>query len=170
MSIQERRLEKAWSQEELAQHSGLSVRTIQRIEGGRRAGLESLKCLAAVFETNVSTLMQEQTMIDTQSFDESNQPAAKTNDTTDPLEREAIEYVQNLKAFHMHWISYLVIVPSLYALNLYISPEYMWSYLVAALWGAGLALHVLVLFGLFGIFGARWEQRQFKKRMRSSDR
>jgi transcriptional regulator with XRE-family HTH domain len=170
MSISERRLEKGWSQEELAQHSGLSVRTIQRIEGGRRAGLESLKCLAAVFETNVSLLMQEQTMIDTQSYNDTTPTAAKKCDTTDPLEREAIEYVQNLKAFHMHWIAYLVIMPGLYALNLYISPDYMWSYLVAPLWGAGLALHVLVMFGLFGIFGARWEQRQFKKRMRSGDR
>ncbi len=62
MNIQERRLEKGWSQEELARHSGLSTRTIQRIEGGQKAGLESLKCLAAVFETSISTLMQEQIM------------------------------------------------------------------------------------------------------------
>ena len=61
MNIQQRRLEKGWSQEELARHSGLSTRTIQRIEGGQKAGLESLKCLATVFETSISTLMQEQT-------------------------------------------------------------------------------------------------------------
>jgi transcriptional regulator with XRE-family HTH domain len=61
MNIQQRRLEKGWSQEELARHSGLSTRTIQRIEGGQKAGLESLKCLAAVFDTSIRTLMQEQT-------------------------------------------------------------------------------------------------------------
>lgn len=61
MSIQKRRLEKGWSQEELARHSGLSTRTIQRIESGQSPGLEPLKkCLAAVFETSISTLKQEQ--------------------------------------------------------------------------------------------------------------
>jgi transcriptional regulator with XRE-family HTH domain len=50
------RTDKGWSQEQLAQFSGLSVRTIQRIERGHNAGLESLKCLAAVFEIEVSQL------------------------------------------------------------------------------------------------------------------
>lgn len=90
MSIRERRLERGWSQEELAQHSGLSTRTIQRIEGGQKAGLESLKCLAAVFETSVSTLMQEQTMPDSTQVDETTQPLINE------IEREAIEYAQSL--------------------------------------------------------------------------
>jgi transcriptional regulator with XRE-family HTH domain len=47
------RLERHWSQEQLAEMSGLSVRTIQRIENGENAGLESLKSLAAVFDTNI---------------------------------------------------------------------------------------------------------------------
>jgi len=53
-----------WSQEQLAQFSGLSVRTIQRIEGGHKASLESLKSLAAALEADVSTLQQEITVID----------------------------------------------------------------------------------------------------------
>ena len=57
MNIQQRRLENGWSQEELARHSGLSTRTIQRIEGGQKAGLESLKCLAAVFETSIGRMV-----------------------------------------------------------------------------------------------------------------
>ena len=52
------------SQEQLAIMSGLSVRTIQRIESGSRASLESLKSLASVLETNVSTLEQEIIVID----------------------------------------------------------------------------------------------------------
>lgn len=44
--------------------SGLSVRTIQRIESGHSPSLESLKCLASVLEVNVSTLNQEKFMID----------------------------------------------------------------------------------------------------------
>lgn len=51
--IKKARLEKHWSQEQLAEMSGLSVRTIQRIEKGENAGLESLKALAAVFEVKI---------------------------------------------------------------------------------------------------------------------
>lgn len=56
--IKEIRISKGWSQEQLAQFSGLSVRTIQRIERGYNAGLESLKCIAAVFEVDVSVLQK----------------------------------------------------------------------------------------------------------------
>jgi len=48
-----------WSQEQLAQICGLSVRTIQRIERGHNAGLESLKCIAAVFNVDISKLQNE---------------------------------------------------------------------------------------------------------------
>lgn len=87
MTVQERRLEKGWSQEELARHCGLSTRTIQRIESGQKAGLESLKCLAAVFETSISALAQEQTMTDREA---TNQPMINR------IEREAIEYAQSV--------------------------------------------------------------------------
>ena len=90
MNIQQRRLEKGWSQEELARHSGLSTRTIQRIESGQKGGLESLKCLAAVFETSVSALMQEQTMTDQEQTDQPKQ--AMINE----IEREAIEFAQSM--------------------------------------------------------------------------
>ena len=90
MNIQQRRLEKGWSQEELARHSGLSTRTIQRIESGQKAGLESLKCLAAVFETSISTLMQEQTMTEQEKAEQPRQPMINK------IEREAIEFAQTL--------------------------------------------------------------------------
>ncbi len=57
--IKKIRISKGWSQEQLAQFSGLSVRTIQRIERGHNAGLESLKCIAAVFDMDVSRLPRE---------------------------------------------------------------------------------------------------------------
>ncbi|WP_205964686.1 helix-turn-helix domain-containing protein [Paraglaciecola marina] len=47
------------SQEQLAQISGLNVRTIQRIESGNNASLEWLKCIAAALEVDISTLNQE---------------------------------------------------------------------------------------------------------------
>ncbi|MGA8203497.1 MAG: helix-turn-helix transcriptional regulator [Woeseiaceae bacterium] len=92
MNIQQRRLERGWSQEELARHSGLSTRTIQRIERGQKAGLESLKCLAAVFETSISALMQEQTMTSPEQADQRKEPMINK------IERDAIEFAQSLLA------------------------------------------------------------------------
>lgn len=52
------RKEKRWSQEQLAELSGLNVRTIQRVEKGDSVGNETLKSLAAVFEISVDELLQ----------------------------------------------------------------------------------------------------------------
>lgn len=62
MEIQQRRRARGWTQEDLARHSDLSTRTIQRIESGQSVGLESLKCIAAVFEVSIHSLMQEKSM------------------------------------------------------------------------------------------------------------
>ncbi|KQV45898.1 MULTISPECIES: helix-turn-helix domain-containing protein [unclassified Duganella] len=67
MILKKIRISRNLSQEQLAQMSGLNVRTIQRIENGQNASLESLKCLAAVFEVDVSTLKQENFVIDKSS-------------------------------------------------------------------------------------------------------
>lgn len=57
MLIQKLRLQRGWSQQ-LADLSGLSVRTIQRLEKGQDASTESLKSLAAVFEIDFSQLQR----------------------------------------------------------------------------------------------------------------
>jgi transcriptional regulator with XRE-family HTH domain len=57
--IKELRLSHGWSQEQLAQFSGLSVRTIQRLERGQNAGLESLKSIAATFDIDVAELNEQ---------------------------------------------------------------------------------------------------------------
>ena len=77
--IKKMRLERHWSQDQLAEMSGLSIRTIQRIENGENAGLESLKSLASVFETNIEDSDKKEEMIQI---------------------RKEEEYVQNLKGFY----------------------------------------------------------------------
>lgn len=51
---------KCWSQEELASASGLSVRTIQRVEKNGTASLETTKALAAVFNITPDELQQSE--------------------------------------------------------------------------------------------------------------
>ena len=80
-------------------------------------------------------------------------------------EKEAIDYVQNLKGFHFNWISFAIIMPLLYLLNIKLTPEYLWVAIVGGCWLGAIALHALVMFGLFSTFGGAWEQREFRKRM-----
>ena len=137
-------------------HAGISVRTVQRIENGKRASLESLKCLAAVFETSVSSLVQEKPMTTTES------PSQRF---IEQQEKEAISYVENLKGFHMNWIAFLVVMPCLYLLNRQVTPDFLWVAIVAAAWMFAIILHAVVLFGMFSVFGGAWEQRKFQERM-----
>ena len=55
--IRSEREKRAWSQEQLAQVSGLGIRTVQRVENGGNASLETIKALAAVLELPVEALL-----------------------------------------------------------------------------------------------------------------
>jgi transcriptional regulator with XRE-family HTH domain len=56
MQVRDMRLGRGRSQEQLAEASGLSVRTIQRIENGQAPGLASAAALARVFDVEVDQL------------------------------------------------------------------------------------------------------------------
>src|SRR5437867_6021203 len=56
--IKELRTKRAWSQDHLATIAGVSVRTVQRVEGGDPASPDTLKALANAFDTDVTTLVQ----------------------------------------------------------------------------------------------------------------
>jgi len=96
MTIKQRRLDKGWSQEDLAELAGVSVRTIQRLESGQQPSLESLKCLAAVFETSVSelsqTLFQE---TEAQNHDDQETVLPPTG-LLYQVERDAIDFAQSI--------------------------------------------------------------------------
>jgi transcriptional regulator with XRE-family HTH domain len=74
MILKQLRISRHLSQDQLAQMAGLNVRTIQRIESGHNASIESLKCLASVLEVDVTTLNQEKFMIDKNSDNWKNLP------------------------------------------------------------------------------------------------
>ncbi len=54
--IRKYRTERLWSQEQLAEMTGLGLRTIQRLESRGSGSQESIKALAAVFEVDADTL------------------------------------------------------------------------------------------------------------------
>ncbi|MCA9971282.1 MAG: DUF805 domain-containing protein, partial [Anaerolineales bacterium] len=55
--VKKLRTAKSWSQEQLGEASGLSPRTIQRLENGGNASMESVRALAAAFEVDSQELL-----------------------------------------------------------------------------------------------------------------
>ncbi len=151
MIVRKLRLRKGWSQDQLAQLSGLSIRTISRIERGKKAGLESLKSLAAVFEVQVIDLKQEAVMATERECLEN--------------EERVIEYVRDLKGFYSHLITYILVIGGLFALNFITSPEYVWAKWAAIGWGIGIVSHGLNVFEIFNFFGPDWEKKQIEKKL-----
>ena len=151
MTVRKLRLKRAWSQEQLAQFSGLSIRTIQRIERGQKAGLESLKSLAAVLEVELDELLKEKDM--------------SNSDTYNDEETRIIEHVQDIKGFYSHLINYAVVVLGLFLLNFLVSPGYYWAWWAALGWGIGVISHGLSVFEVYSFFGADWEKKQIENRL-----
>lgn len=153
MLIQKLRLKRGWSQQQLADASGLNVRTIQRIEAGHPASPESLKCLAAVFEVDFATLTPENAM--------SSQAAA----AVDKQEEEAFRHVRKLRAFYLHLLRYIIVVAGLTAINLVVSPHRLWVLWVMGGWGLGLLAHATAVFRPRAFLGPDWERREVEKRL-----
>jgi transcriptional regulator with XRE-family HTH domain len=152
MIVRKLRLEKGWSQEQLAELCSLSVRTIQRIERGQKPSLESQNALAAVFEIEVSDLSMEADIM-TQKTEMSSE------------EEKAILYVRDIKGFYSHLAKYVIVVFILLVINLFNSPQYFWVIWPAIGWGIGVLFHGLNVFEVFNFFGPEWEKRQIKKRL-----
>jgi transcriptional regulator with XRE-family HTH domain len=150
MLIQKLRLQRGWSQEQLAELSGLSVRTIQRLERGKTASVESLKALGAVFQVDFSTL-QEPEMNPTVSQDVSADEAL------------ALAHVRKIKGFYVHLAEYAATIAFLAILNFFVSPNYFWVVWVALAWGIGVLFQGMRVFDLVPFLSGQWERRQVEK-------
>ena len=104
MLVQKLRLQRGWSQQQLAELSGLNVRTIQRIEKGQEPSVESLKSLAAVFNVEFSTL-KEQGMENV------------INESQSAEEILAFNQVRKLKGFYIHLAQYVLVIALLTVIN-----------------------------------------------------
>lgn len=123
--IRRLRLERGWSQEDLAGMAGISARTLQRAEQGRGSSAETLKCLAAVLEVDLSQLRAA---------------AAEAEDTQPP---------GALEEFHTHLTIYVGLNVLLLVLNLYLTPGYLWVIWSLLGWGFAVALHAMSVYRPF---------------------
>ena len=152
MLVQKLRLQRGWSQQQLAELSGLNVRTIQRIEKGQEPSVESLKSLAAVFNVEFSTL-KEQGMDNIISESQSAE------------EILAFNQVRKLKGFYIHLAQYVLVVALLAVINALTTPNRWWVQWVIMGWGIGVFFHWLQISERFSFFGSKWEKEQVEKRL-----
>jgi len=162
MLIQKLRLQRGWSQEQLAEVSGLSVRTVQRIERGRPASLETLKALGAAFEIDFSDL-KEPDMNATSSQQTLSPSTLNQHVSTD--EALALAHVRKLRGFYMHLVLYGLMIGFLAVVNLITYRHYLWFFWPALGWAIGLMLHGLRVFDKVPFLNGEWERRQVEKQL-----
>lgn len=150
MLIQKLRLQHGWSQEQLAELSGLSARTIQRLERGHTASTESLKALASVFEIDFSRLKE---------------PAMDAPQHSDVRADEVLAFARarKIKEFYVNLASYVVIISALAIANLLTSPGYWWVVWPAGGWGIGVIAHGLQVFDKAPFLNGQWERREVER-------
>jgi transcriptional regulator with XRE-family HTH domain len=149
MIVRKLRLQRGWTQEHLAELTGLSVRSIQRLEQGHSGSLESMNSLAAVFE------------VDRSLFKPGENPMPNHSSIT-AEEENAIQYVKGVKEFYSHAFMYLFFV-AIFGFFFGIKhPLILWGSIG---WGIGLVVHGLNVFEVINILGPNWEKKQIEKRL-----
>lgn len=153
MIVRKLRLQRGWSQEHLAQVTGISVRTIQRIERGAKPGLESAKSLASVFEVDVSAFNSGEITM--------NESIGLKND-----EREAMEFVKGIIGFYAHLAVYLVfLLLEVCGVGRDLPMHYLYVWLLGG-WGIGVIIQGLVAYEMFGwLIRPNWEKKMVEKRL-----
>jgi transcriptional regulator with XRE-family HTH domain len=166
MLIQKLRLQRGWSQEQLAELSGLSVRTIQRLERGQGASVESLKALGAAFEIDFSQLKEPD--MSTTAETSGNPATVSATTPSQGLSAEealALAHVRKLKGFYFHLMIYCIVIGFLAIVNLMTSHHYLWFLWSASGWGVGLAIHGVRVFDKIPFLSGEWERRQVEKQL-----
>lgn len=145
--IKKMRLERHWSQEQLAEMSGLSIRTIQRIENGENAGLESLKALASVFETTIAD--------------------SNKKEEIEQIRKEE-EYVQNVKGFYKLLGLAIVSLVVFLVMSVFSSDSEVWFFFFYML------IFWIVVLGVYSLnyldfFGKEWERKIINKKFKKKE-
>jgi transcriptional regulator with XRE-family HTH domain len=148
--IQKLRLQRGWSQEQLAELTGLSVRTIQRVERGQNPSAESLKAIAAVLDVDFGALREAHM-------------TPSVNQAVSADEALALARVRKIKGFYIHLIQYVLIIGCLAVFNVVTYRGYFWVGWAASSWGLALALHGLLAFDRIPFLNGDWERRAVEK-------
>ncbi len=133
------RVEHKWSQEQVAEMTGLNVRTIQRIEKGEPASVETTKAINVLFEVD---------FVPDDNAEIINQAKAEE------------KYIQNLKGM------YKVIAAGILSLLLPLYQAIMGSSWKTFLWVFLSWIVILIIYsiGRFEFFNDNWRAKMIKKK------
>ncbi|SUP82188.1 putative DNA-binding protein [Yersinia pseudotuberculosis] len=154
--IRELRLARAWSQEQLAELCSLNVRTIQRIENGEQASLETLSAIAAVMDLKVSELYRA----------DSPQAQDTPTEAVDQRVVDARSAVENEMDFLRQLLRVVILCSVLFVINWFTSPGYIWAWWVVLGLSIPLGLRAINTF-LLGNWLERWQQKRLQKKLRN---
>ena len=165
MIVRKLRLQRGWSQEQLAELTDLSVRTIQRAERGQKPSLETARSLASVFGVDISTFnrgvnnMSQIEQADNKEL-ESNKQAIQENLKDD--EKQAIVYVKGIKEFYSHLLMYIVFGLVVFVFKSQTKVELFWPFIG---WGVGVIAHGLMAFEVINFKMHNWEKKMIEKKL-----
>jgi hypothetical protein len=71
--------------------------------------------------------------------------------------------VEELKGFYTHIAVYATFNLFLFMIDFLSNREHWWFYWPLLGWGIPLAIHAVVMFGIEGRFGKRWEERKLRE-------
>ncbi|CAH0196590.1 2TM domain-containing protein [Rahnella sp. GSA61A] len=152
--IRQLRISRAWSQEQLAELSSLSVRTVQRIENGEQASLETLGAIAAAFDIKVSELTEN----------DAKTGSASGQALDDQIEKARYQVAEE-SSFYRSVLLWAVINAGLFAINHYTSPDSVWFVWPLCIWGCIVLLRGLRIFVFRGSV-ERWQKARLQKLIR----
>ena len=158
MIVRKLRLRRGWSQDQLAEFTGVTVRTIQRIERGHKPSLETAKALAAVFEVDCSTFLPEN---DDMNHNE-NQHTHTNDENLEPEEAEALEYAKRIKDFLSGAASFLILAVVFFLVFGFDKPV---LYVVFGAIGLWIAVQGLVAFEIIRLPFQDLERRMAEKKL-----
>lgn len=153
MTIKQRRTKEGWSQLQLAEFAGVSLRTIQRVEKGHKPTVETLKSLAAVFEVDFNEL------VDTRAFAEIDEAKLSQDELVE------LEHIRGVQRFLRDLVIFLLSIPVVLGFNMLDHFNGEWLVWGLVLWGSHLAWEAFKVFDARDFFGKGWEKRMLEKRL-----
>ena len=148
------RLQKAWSQDQLAEVASLSVRTVQRTEKGQKPSLETLGALASAFGVNVSELSED---------------VFVAGVALDDRISEARNQVRQEIIFYRVLASAVLVCISLMIINYLFTPESYWAVVVTIIWWGLVFFRGMRVFLMRGKITS-WQQRRVQKILRAGSK
>ena len=164
MIVRKLRLQRGWSQEQLAHISGLNVRTIQRIERGQTPSLESKKSLAAAFEVQLATFDNKTNVAskDQRETNMTNENAVLNTEELKADEAIAINYAKGIKEFYEHLFMYVVFTGMIVFVKGFDDSYVGWALLG---WTVGVVIHGLNAYEIISFFNENWERKIAEKKL-----